>query len=117
MTFDFIAHLERQRGWSEKTFGPGARTQGVIDHIRKELTEIEANPADISEWIDVVILALDGAWRAGHSPAHIVEALAAKQAKNESRQWPDWRTQPADKAIEHDRRHDMERRNRGLLEQ
>lgn len=104
--FDFLAHLFRQREWSERTFGPGARTAGVVDHIRKELCEIEADPADTSEWIDVAILALDGAWRAGASPQEIISALVAKQTKNEGRVWPDWRTMPADKAIEHDRSYD-----------
>lgn len=101
LTFDLTAHLYRQRDWSRKTFGPGMRTKGVIDHIRKELVEIEAEPADLREWIDVVILALDGAWRSGHSPAEIVSALAAKQRRNEERKWPDWRTQSLDRAIEH----------------
>jgi hypothetical protein len=105
-TFDLIAHLERQRSWSHKTFGPGNRTQGVLDHIRKELAEIEADPSDISEWIDVVILAFDGAWRAGWEPAAVVAAMVAKQTKNEGRVWPDWRTADPNKAIEHDRRHD-----------
>lgn len=101
--FDFKAHLQRQRDFSEKTFGPGARTAGVVDHIRKELREIEAAPADITEWIDVVILALDGAWRSGASPQEIIDAMVAKQTKNEGRAWPDWRTMPTDKAIEHER--------------
>jgi hypothetical protein len=105
-TFDLIAHLERQRSWSRETFGPGNRTQGVLDHIRKELAEIEADPSDISEWIDVVILAFDGAWRAGWEPAAVVAAMEAKQTKNEGRVWPDWRTADPNKAIEHDRRHD-----------
>lgn len=99
--FDFSAHLQRQREFSEKTFGPGQRTQGVIDHIRKELVEIEEAPGDLSEWIDVVILALDGAWRIGASPDAIIAALAGKQAENEARQWPDWRRAAPDKAIEH----------------
>lgn len=101
--FNFEEHLQRQRDFSERTFGPGARAAGVVDHIRKELREIEENPSDLSEWIDVAILALDGAWRTGASPRQIIEALVAKQAKNEARVWPDWRTAPADKAIEHDR--------------
>ncbi|HCR1387293.1 TPA: DUF550 domain-containing protein [Pseudomonas aeruginosa] len=101
--FRFDLHLERQRRFSERTFGPGARAAGVVDHIRKELREIEETPGDLAEWIDVVILALDGAWRTGATPAQIIDALLAKQAKNESRTWPDWRTAPADKAIEHDR--------------
>jgi hypothetical protein len=104
--FDFAAHLQRQRGWSGATFGPGARVQGVVDHIRKELREIEANPGDLEEWIDVAILALDGAWRSGAQPADIVAALVAKQTKNERRKWPDWRTADPNHAIEHDRSED-----------
>jgi hypothetical protein len=49
----------------------------------------------------VVILALDGAWRSGASPDQIIAALVAKQAKNESRTWPDWRSAAPDQAIEH----------------
>ncbi|UXJ54858.1 DUF550 domain-containing protein [Pseudomonas citronellolis] len=101
--FSFEQHLQRQRDFSERTFGPGPRAAGVIDHIRKELREIEENPDDLAEWIDVVILALDGAWRSGATPAQIIDALVAKQTKNEARTWPDWRSAPADKAIEHDR--------------
>ena len=101
--FDFRAHLQRQREWSERTFGPGSRTFGVLDHIRKELREIEAKPHDLSEWIDVAILALDGAWRAGYTADDIIAALVKKQTKNEARTWPDWRTAAPDKAIEHER--------------
>lgn len=101
MTFDLVAHLRRQKEFSEKTFGPGERTAGVIDHIRKELFEIEADPTDIMEWVDVIILAFDGAWRAGWEAQAIVDAIVAKQTKNESRDWPDWRTADPNKAIEH----------------
>ncbi|MGS1093073.1 dATP/dGTP pyrophosphohydrolase domain-containing protein [Aquamicrobium terrae] len=101
--FDLVTHLERQREFSLKTFGPGTRAAGVVDHIRKELREIEADPTEVEEWIDVIILAFDGAWRAGYEPAQIVKAIVAKQAKNEKRRWPDWRTADPDKAIEHDR--------------
>jgi hypothetical protein len=97
------AHLERQRAWSTKTFGPGSRLLGVLDHIRKELAEIEAAPHDLGEWVDVIILAFDGAWRAGWEPNDILAAISAKQARNEARTWPDWRTMSPDHAIEHDR--------------
>lgn len=101
--FDLVAHLRRQRRFSEKTFGPGARTKGVIQHIRKELLEIENDPTDVEEWVDVVLLALDGAWRAGWTSDGIAKAIEAKQTKNEGRTWPDWRTASPDAAIEHDR--------------
>jgi len=95
------AHLARQREWSSETFGPGTRLLGVLDHIRKEVTEIEADPSDLGEWVDVLILAFDGAWRAGHEPQAIIDAIKTKQARNEARTWPDWRTADPNKAIEH----------------
>lgn len=97
------AHLARQRAYSELTFGPGMRTAGTIDHIRKELLEIAADPTDLGEWVDVVILGLDGAWRSGWWPQQIIDAIIARQTRNEARSWPDWRTADPLKAIEHDR--------------
>jgi hypothetical protein len=94
-------HLFRQREWSRETFGPGHRTGGVIDHIRRELVEVEANPLDVNEWVDVIILAFDGAWRAGYEPEQIITAIKEKQTRNEGRSWPDWRTGSEDHAIEH----------------
>lgn len=104
---DLVAHLYRQRAFSRATFGPGPRTAGVVDHIRKELKEIEAKPNDLKEWVDVILLALDGAWRCGATPEVIADQIQHKQNKNELRDWPDWRTAPKDKAIEHVRgKHD-----------
>ena len=94
-------HLEHQREFSAKTFGPGARTADVIDHICKALDEIAAAPDDVTEWADLIILAFDGAMRAGHGPQSILDAVHDKQAVNEARTWPDWRSQDPDKAIEH----------------
>jgi len=105
---DLITYLRRQRTWSEETFGPGARHKMCTEHIRKELVEIEENPGDLEEWIDVTMLALDGAWRSGHSPEEIATALFAKFDKNQSRIWPDWRTHPVDIPIEHIRQSDLQ---------
>lgn len=100
-----LHYLAHQRRFSDETFGPGARTQGVIDHIRKELVEVEESDGDLTEWADVVILALDGATRAAAAQGRPVEAVlfvvANKQARNEAREWPDWRTCDPQKAIEH----------------
>lgn len=95
------AYLERQLGFSLRTFGPGARTQGVLDHINKELKEIEDDPSDMEEWADLVILAFDGALRYGHDPQDLIDTIINKHIKNESRNWPDWRTADRNKAIEH----------------
>lgn len=112
-------HLLRQMAFSRATYGPGARTSGVIDHIRKELVEVEESNGDAKEWVDVVILALDGLTRElEHQERTAIVPLDAcdrvdyvvsgacqlikeKQAVNEQRDWPDWRTADVTKAIEH----------------
>lgn len=99
------AHLARQREWSQETFGPGDRLHGVLDHIRKECGEVaqasEQGDDTLPEWVDIVILAFDGAWRSGATPQQIIDAIKAKQARNEARTWPDWRLASPDHAIEH----------------
>lgn len=113
---DLKQHLIRQMAFSHATFGPGERTAGVIDHIRKELDEVAEANGDSSEWVDVVILALDGLTRRlafstsdgqRNDPDTVaqmaVNMIVGKQTRNEARTWPDWRTVSADKAIEHDR--------------
>ena len=105
-TETLLSYYERQIAWSRETFGPALRTKGVIDHIRKELREIEADPFDLTEWVDVVILAMDGFWRHGGKPEQLLDTLLAKQTKNMARDWPDWRTMSEDQAIEHDRSSD-----------
>lgn len=110
---DLKQHLIRQMAFSHATFGPGERMKGVTDHIRKELDEVLAGDGDASEWVDVVILALDGLTRrlayvgGGEraDPKRVAEMackmIEGKQTRNEARNWPDWRTAPKDKAIEH----------------
>ena len=81
-------YIEKQMAWSKKTFGPGMRTEGILKHIAHESDEIRKKPGDLLEWIDVMILALDGAWRAGYSAQEIMTALLYKQTVNFSRSWP-----------------------------
>jgi len=92
-------YVQRQEEWSSRTFGHGPRTLGVTRHIEKEIAEIRENPHDLSEWVDVVILALDGYWRHGGDPREIMKHLTAKQEKNFARQWPTPTSQ--DDAVEH----------------
>lgn len=122
---DFIAHLTRQIVFSRATFGPTPRTEGVLDHMTKEIEEVRkaaSHDERTKEWVDLVILALDGLTRElwygdyanvgglsrydDHFTSTEIADLAvyvikAKQAKNERRDWPDWRTADPDKAIEH----------------
>lgn len=113
---NLIEHLNRQIEFSEKTFGPGTRASGIVDHIRKELTEIEADPGDLEEWVDVILLALDGAWRTGATPEQVATAIDAKMTKNENRTWPDWREVGQGKAIEHVREEEGSGESSAILE-
>lgn len=100
--FDLAAFANAKAQWSRETFGPGDRYAGVIAHIRKELLEIEADPRDLVEWVDVILLAMDGAWRStGADGSALVAALLAKQAKNVARKWKDWRTLRDGEVSEH----------------
>ena len=91
-------YFVRQSKWSRETFGPGPRTKGIVEHIRKELEEVLENPYDLGEWIDLPMLAMDGFWRHGGKPEDILAHLNAKQRKNFARQWYKPRD---DRAVEH----------------
>lgn len=90
-SYDLVQHLEEQRDFSLETFGPGERLDGVLKHIEKEIIEVREKPKDLSEWIDIILLAFDGALRQGFKPFEIVKALFEKLQKNKKRKWPDWR--------------------------
>lgn len=102
--FNFSDYIYAQRRWSEQAFGPidaGDRTPGILKHLRKEIGEVAAAPKDVLEWVDIIILALDGAWRNGYSAEFIIAALEEKQRINMHRKWPDWTTVASDQPIEH----------------
>lgn len=120
--------ITTQAKWSRNTFGPGTREPGIIEHIKKELLEIEeaVTPEDkLSEWIDIIILGIDGAQRViteekgqilshGHIDAMgdtsvgriILGAYFRKMNENYNREWPDWRNFKQNQAIEHIRETD-----------
>ena len=129
---DLIAHLTRQGAFGRATFGPGPRTEGVLKHIESEIEEVRRAAADgdldelVKEWTDIAILGLDGLIRAVRAREEAfnaqrmlslarpyithdevariaVDNIVGKQAKNEMRDWPDWRGKSEDQPIEHDR--------------
>lgn len=94
------SYLYRHIEWSERVLGHGPHTEGLLKHIAKELDEIREHPSDLLEWVDVLILAFDGAWRAGYSVDQILLALQEKQNRNFKRTWV---MKGEDEPIEHDR--------------
>lgn len=106
--FDLIQFLTDQKSWSEETFGPMEFRgfMGVLDHMKKEIAEIEEAPNDSHEWADLILLAFDAAWRSGLHPLEIVLALVIKFEINKGRTWPKWHEAEPGKAIEHIREED-----------
>lgn len=98
---DFVYYAQRQKEFSIRAFGAGERTEGIMKHIEKEIAEVRANPKDLTEYIDIIILAMDAAWRQGYSPQEIEEALFAKQQENMEREWPPIDESKQDQAVEH----------------
>lgn len=91
--------LRRQRDWSSRTFGPQGHEPaltGVIDHIEKELIEVRLCPMDKGEYIDGMLLNLDGYWRSGGTPEDLFDDIFGKQNINFKRKWdiPDDGTAP-----------------------
>lgn len=109
---DLQQHLIRQMVFSRATFGPGERMEGVLDHMTKEIAEVQSAGGDSSEWVDLVLLSLDGLTRrlwassgyektADEIAEEACRIIVGKQARNERRNWPDWRTSDPNKAMEH----------------
>ena len=83
-------YMEAQAEVSADKFGyPTAETdcERITQKIKDELEEVSADPYDLEEWIDVIILALDGYWRHGGEPKHIVSHLVNKLEKIKGRNY------------------------------
>lgn len=80
--------MDNRYGWSLNTFGKGQRTKGILAHIQCELKEIEAAPNDLMEWVNLLLLAFDGAARAGHSSKAVIAGIHEKHKINLARKWP-----------------------------
>ena len=90
---NLVTYISAQKAWSTRVFGEGPRVEGICKHIEKELKEVRAEPTEVVEWIDIAILALDGAWRAGYTPLQICAASIAKQDVNFNRKWESGKSQ------------------------
>jgi len=72
--------------FTEKTF-PNATAKSKALHLAEEAHEAAADPADVLEWADCMILLLDGARKAGFSTNDIHRAVLKKMEINKQRAW------------------------------
>jgi hypothetical protein len=72
--------------FTEKTF-PDATARSKALHMAEEAQEAAADPADVLEWADCMILLLDAARKAGFSTDDIFQAVLKKMDINKQRTW------------------------------
>jgi hypothetical protein len=94
-----IQLFEVIKAWSARTFGTNHGPEVSITHLIHEANEILANPRDLEEYADVLILLLDGVWRAGYTYFDLVAAVEDKHKKNLTRTWH----RDPDGTFQHDR--------------
>ena len=88
---EFLSFLDNVSTFNNRTFGNFTleeKANSLVKHIRSECDEIEENPTDLDEWIDVVILAMDALLRK-EEPEQILLRWARKMSNNASRDWPE----------------------------
>jgi hypothetical protein len=74
--------------WANATFPKEHMSCGpVIDHLRDELDEVEADPTNIEEWADVLLLILHGTRNQGILFSALLDQARSKHAINVARKW------------------------------
>jgi len=84
--------------WSNATFGPGQRTEGMIAHLLKEVQELHEEPNDLEEYADCLMLLIDAAYSVGFDMKKLLKATQKKLEINKKRKWG---PQNQDGSIEH----------------
>ena len=72
--------------FTDATFGESTPRSKAL-HLAEEAKEAAADPADVIEWADCMILLLDGARKAGFTTEHLYQAVLKKMEINKSRKW------------------------------
>lgn len=80
--------MDRLQVVSRKQFGEGKRTGSLTKKISQELEEVIAQPDDLEEWVDILILAMDGYWRHGGTSEWLLHDLHNKLCVVAERTYP-----------------------------
>ena len=104
MIRELSAWCNEKGRWSDETFGLNDETKGpnfetLCLHIEKELAEVRDKPQDLSEWVDIILLAMDGYYRYGGRDLGV--DLDRKHYLNQCRKWPDPATREPGTPTEH----------------
>lgn len=99
--YSFRAFWSAQSQWSQSVFGTDAERGplGPLKHLAKEAVEAQADPTDLSEFVDCLFLRFDATRRAGFAYDELVAAAWAKLEVNKARKWA--APTKGDEAVEH----------------
>lgn len=89
--FSLSEYVKKHNFWSRNSFGVHSDPRGLIKHIIKECDEVLEDPTDGEEWVDIIILAIDGFNRCANEATcdnALEYVLQVKQQKNMTRSWP-----------------------------
>lgn len=100
-SYDLIKALKRQFEFSQRVFGAGPKTEQILRHISRQSVDTIARGNPTEEWVDIMILAMDGALRSGSTPYEIAGLLEYKMTVNEAREWPKLEDQVMDEPVHH----------------
>lgn len=80
---------QSQSEWSQRTFGSDAvkGPEGPLNHLSKEVQEVLANPKDIEEYADCLLLIFDACRRAGFQYDELRKTVITKHEINKGRIW------------------------------
>ena len=74
------------KSWTEKQF-PSRNMRSILNHLRKEIAELEEAPDDIMEFADCFMLLFDAASYQGLHMSDIWRAMGEKLEINKARKW------------------------------
>lgn len=72
--------------WAKATF-PEATTETCFNHLKREIKEILADPSDMTEWADGLMLYLQAASYSGVNVDELLPYMQDKFAVNKQRDW------------------------------
>jgi hypothetical protein len=96
MSKALIDYIAEHAAWSKRTFGGDVRQAAILSSILAEIDEVRGAPTSdqaLQAWVDIARHALDGAWRSGHTPFAVMQALVTAQTMDVTRRYPPLRMQ------------------------
>lgn len=86
MKFAFEQLAWRVAEFQSRVF-PESKTSATLAHLAREVEELRADPDDLSEFADVLILTLGAAAKQGFTPEQLLTAAHQKMDVNNLRRW------------------------------